>query len=285
VIEKGGGIQDLAVMPFDGGDARLVVEGGGSVALPVWSPNGEHVAFMSDRGGSLDIWIVDVAGGAPRQLTSWSGFEGSPAWAHDGSGIYFTSNHDSARQNDVWRVAPAGGDPVRVTTTGGIGTIRTVPAAPGLLALTLGTRSGAIAISKLGADGRSSVVWDKSNAFIVDASASGDSVIAEVEQADGKTRSMLLKADGSGGRVILEPGQSAMAWSADGQWVLYQFAAGGRNDLGLLRLADGVTRRLTSTPESEDGAAFTHDGKRVLFRRAETEQRIMMVDLSKVIGK
>lgn len=80
------------------------------------------------------------------------------------------------------------------------------------------------------------------------------------------------------------------AWRAEscqffsGQWVVYELAEGGANDLGLLHIADGATRRLTTTPESEEGAEFTPDGKTVLFRRVQIVQRITAVDLSKMLA-
>jgi Tol biopolymer transport system component len=251
---------------------------------PRWSPNGQQIAFMSDRGGSQDIWIVDVAGGSARQLTNWPGFEGPARWAHDGSAVYFLSDKDSKLQ-DIWRVTPAGGEPVRVTTAGNMNAFETFAGAPGLLAMTISTQGGQLSLTRIGADGRSTNVWNHGSALLAATASRGDAVIAGVEQTDGRLRSMLLKTDGSGGRVILEPGQSAQNLSNDGEWVLYAIASGGRNDLGLLRLADGVTRRLTTTPENEVGAEFTSDGKRVLFRRTDSVQRIMKVDLTRLINK
>jgi TolB protein len=77
----------------------------------------------------------------------------------------------------------------------------------------------------------------------------------------------------------------ALGWSHDGKLILYTLAAGGANDLGILNLADGSKRRLTRTPESEAGAEFTPDGKTVVFRRVQTVQRILTMDLSKLLDR
>ena len=262
----------------------MLIEGGGTVQVPQWSPDGKQIVFTSDRGGSSDVWIVDVAGGAPRQLTNWPGFEGNAVWAHDGRAIYFTADKDS-KLSDIWRMPPGGGEPTRVTTNGNInGGITTFAGGPGLFAGTISTKGGQLALSRFRLDGTGSTVWDKSTAFGTLASPTGDAILADVEQPDGKVRSMILKADGSGGRAILPPGQSAQSWSTDGKWVVYGLAAGGANDLGLLHLADGVTRRLTTTPQDEQGAELTPDGKTLLFRRVETVQRIATVDVAKLLG-
>ncbi len=36
--------------------------------LPTFSPDGSHVAFVSNRGGSWGIWVVPVSGGTPQQV-------------------------------------------------------------------------------------------------------------------------------------------------------------------------------------------------------------------------
>jgi hypothetical protein len=49
-------------------------------------------------------------------------------------------------------------------------------------------------------------------------------------------------------------------------------------------VADGTTRRLTTTPENEAGAEFAPDAKTVIFRRVKTVQRIYAMDLAKLTG-
>lgn len=284
VIDKPGGVQDLGLAPVAGGDMRVLLDGGGTVTTPHFSPDGKQIVFWSDRGGTQDVWIVDVAGGAPRQLTNWPGFEGNAVWAHDGSAIYFVSDKDS-KLNDVWRVAPAGGEPVRITTSGNInGSLTAISGAPGFFSGTISAKAGQLALSRYRADGTGNIVWDKSSALGQLASPEGDAIIAEVEQPGGRIQTMLLKADGSGGRVILPPGHSSLWWSHDGKWLVYGMAAGGTNDLGIMNLADGTTRRLTTTPEDEQGAELTPDGKTLIFRRVQTVQRINAVDLSKLLA-
>ena len=123
---------------------------------PQFSPDGQRLAYMSDRNGTMEIWISNRDGSNAFQLTSvggagtprWSpdsqavafdvaSTEGErivtmnlhggapqvladgvcPSWSRDGKWIYFGADHGDGRQ--VWKVAAGGGTPVQVTRHGG----------------------------------------------------------------------------------------------------------------------------------------------------------------------
>src|SRR6266850_2913855 len=52
------------------GELRNITEGEGTSWLPVWSPNGESLAFYSDRGGGSHLWIWQKSSGVLRQVSS-----------------------------------------------------------------------------------------------------------------------------------------------------------------------------------------------------------------------
>ena len=71
---------------------RTVVSGSGSAA-PQFSPDGKHIAFMSNRSGAWQIWVSSVDGSHPVQISSTES-AGTPRWAPDGKQIVFDAPCD-----------------------------------------------------------------------------------------------------------------------------------------------------------------------------------------------
>src|SRR5689334_9877006 len=56
---------------------------------PSPSPNGEKIAFASNRNGFWDLYLLDLASGEVTQLTDTPQYEGAPTWSPDGSFLAF----------------------------------------------------------------------------------------------------------------------------------------------------------------------------------------------------
>lgn len=66
---QGNGSQIVRV-GVGGGAPDVIASEQGAAWLPVVSPAGDEVAFLSDRTGFGSWWIVSLKGGAPRQITN-----------------------------------------------------------------------------------------------------------------------------------------------------------------------------------------------------------------------
>jgi TolB protein len=65
---------------------------------PTWSPDGQHIAFTSNRDGNWDIYTVNADGSNVTRIVNNAAYDWQPAWSPDGSQILFTSDRDGAWQ-------------------------------------------------------------------------------------------------------------------------------------------------------------------------------------------
>jgi Tol biopolymer transport system component len=66
----GGQWHQLWTMPAGGGDAFPISYGDFDNTNPRWSPDGNKIAFISNRDGNTSLWIQEVVGGAQRQVVA-----------------------------------------------------------------------------------------------------------------------------------------------------------------------------------------------------------------------
>lgn len=86
---------DIYVVNADGGLATQLTSHPDHDYMPVWSNNGEQLAFASNRYGNFDVFIMSADGGKATRLTYHS-FNDSPySFSADDSEIFFSSlRHD-----------------------------------------------------------------------------------------------------------------------------------------------------------------------------------------------
>jgi Tol biopolymer transport system component len=101
----------IYILPFTGGDPKLVTEKGPSY-LHGWSPDGKCLAYCAERGGQYDIYTISVDGGPETQLTNLPGLDDGPEYAPDGKYIWFNSTRTGLMQ--VWRMETDGSSPTHV---------------------------------------------------------------------------------------------------------------------------------------------------------------------------
>jgi TolB protein len=106
---------DLQVMDYDGGNVYSLGVRGRS---PVWSPDGHHIAFMSERSGSWEVYTYDFRNGTTKRLTSCSANCRWPAWSPDGQHVIYhsTTGSGSVTADTIWYVATSGGSSVRLVS-------------------------------------------------------------------------------------------------------------------------------------------------------------------------
>lgn len=96
----------------------LVTDKAREPALPVWSPDGQRIAFRARMGDATDIFTINADGTNLQQVTRGQAITDAatqPVWAVDGTGIFYKNQGDGA----FYRVAAAGGAPTRIRAPSG----------------------------------------------------------------------------------------------------------------------------------------------------------------------
>jgi Tol biopolymer transport system component len=145
-----GGLTDLYVFDLQQNQLRRLTNDAFADLQPSWSPDGQRLAFSTDRFtsdtatlsfGAYQLGVLDVASGRIERVVDAPGKQINPHWAPDGGSIYFISDRNGV--SNVYRVTTGSTDTAQVTTiaTGVSGITGLSPA------LAVASRAGTVAFS------------------------------------------------------------------------------------------------------------------------------------------
>jgi Tol biopolymer transport system component/cytosine/adenosine deaminase-related metal-dependent hydrolase len=220
---------DLYRLPAGGGHAEQLTRGLGYDTGAVFSPDGRHIAFVSDRSGADELWLADADARNPRQVTRGGDIStlSQPAWSADGQALFVSRYHADRNNYELWRYALDGAATM-------LAPIRTAKDAPrSEWRSTLGAAPSA--------DGRwlyyarrvGGLDYDELNAW----------TIVRRNLTSGAEQTVVA---GSGARGADRDSYFAPMPSHDGRLLAYATRIGGHTWLRLRDLATGADRAVTA---------------------------------------
>src|SRR5437762_5513176 len=109
-------VGDIYTLPLEGGQAKLIAGGMSFDSQPRFSPDGQWIAFISDREGSENIWIMHPDGTGVKQVSKDPNNEfSSPSWAPDGKYIFVSKAQFGIGSSEIWMYHVDGGSGVQIT--------------------------------------------------------------------------------------------------------------------------------------------------------------------------
>jgi TolB protein len=220
---RGGSIYVLDFDPqggVGGGNPRRLTFGA-SDDWPTWSPDGQRIAFQSDRSGNWDIWCIKLDGSGLTRLTDDPGADRYPDWSPDGQKIAFTSKRGG--NEDVW---------VQDVTE------------------ILRGAGGSAPVNLTRAESRDRyAMW----------SPDGERLTFNTER-DGNLEIYMMNADGSNPRNVSRAPESTEGladWSPDGNSLVLYSDCTGNKEVFIVDLLTGKWTNLTNHPASDEFATWS----------------------------
>ena len=234
-----------------------------SASEPPLDPEGEKIAFLSDRdGGNFEIYLMNIDGTEVTRLTETAGREGEPVWSSDGRRIAFErlSNGNA----DVYIMNSDGSGEMRLTDNAAYdGDPAWSPDGTKIAFET--NRDGDFELFVMNADGTgvtrltrnrtgdTSPAWSPDGARILFARGDGgDQFEIYVMNADGSEQTRVTKFRGP---------DIFPAWAPDGG--SFAFMGGYEIDVAT---ADGITR-LTKNKVWDAVPSWSANGSKIAFER------------------
>lgn len=302
---------EVVVFPLAGGEPRAVADHG---FLPRWSPDGRQIAFtrayyrLADYGLDMDGWVVGVnadgaAASPPRSWIAGFGEDMGPVWSPDGRWVAYHSHRSAApvplyespgRTDDIWIRAAAGGPEIRLTDFGfEVGPPDWSPdgrqlifdswdkdgvprfAKPWIVTIdpTTGRSLGAKRMPlPQGVAGISGEAWSPRGPDI-----------AFIERIDDLRRAIWLShPDGADARKLvdfLSYTIGGVAWTPDGEQLLYSALDDDRMQIFAIARAGGAPRRITHDAANMMHPSVSADGRFVAASRIPWHKELRRMPL------
>lgn len=108
---------DIWVTDLNGQNLKRITSTAAVESDPHFSPDGNWIAFTSNRAGGNAVYIVSKDGGTPTRLTWHPSGAVVRGWTPDGKQVLYASTRDTApvAYNQLWTVPVTGGPSTRIT--------------------------------------------------------------------------------------------------------------------------------------------------------------------------
>ncbi|UCE45691.1 MAG: S9 family peptidase [Methanobacteriota archaeon] len=228
-----GGNYELATLNLADGRIRRLLSGDQALLSPVYSPEGDRIAYQADFEGDedFDIFASDENGRNVLKLTDGIADNEHPLFSPDSTKIAFVSNRKNGMEN-LYIVGSQGG-PIKQLTN------ESLPVAD--------------------------FAWSPNGETVAFGVGVGDeNFISAVNIRSGRTKKILSKR-GVEYNISSDYGGQQMQWSSDGKKLLFVSNENDSNDIGELDLSTRKTRWLVRSKNDKYSPQPSPDNSRIAY--------------------
>jgi TolB protein len=227
---KNNRVKRLAIMDQDGANQRYLSSGKALAITPRFSPNRQEITYMSYESGQPRVYLLQIETGQRELVGNFPGMTFAPRFSPDGQKVIMSLLRDDGNSN-IFTLDLRSRNTTRLTTADAIDTSPSYSPDGTQITFTSdrGGGTGHSQIYVMGADGSnqhrisfgngsySTPVW----------SPRGD-LIAFTKQTGGEFQIGVMRADGSGERILSSAFQEeGPTWAPNGRVLMFFSAAAG----------------------------------------------------------
>ncbi len=202
---------------------------------PVWTPDGKHLLFVSNRGGARDIYVIPLGSSgepkaSPTRLTT--GLDAHTiSLSQDGQNLSYSAFNYEA---NIWTV--------EIPEKGTLSTSEATPITQG---------NQIVESVQISHDG----LW-----LAYDSDLSGNTELYKIPVAGGDSI-----------QLTSHPSEDFVpTWSRDDEWIIFHSFREGNRDIFCMDKDGGNVQQVTNDPSHEFGPSFSPDDSKITFMSDKT---------------